>query len=132
MEVLFTFDMKKHQEEGLSHKFPEVAFHFNKKPEDMEIQTATIIVTYGSDVDTALLERAKSLEWIMVASAGVEKMPLAEIAERDIVVTNVRGIHKTPMAESVLAHILALQRSLPLIDERQQRRNGIGKSVRLS
>ena len=29
--------------------------------------------------------------------------------------TNVRGIHKTPMAESVLAHILALQRSLPLI-----------------
>ena len=34
--------------------------------------------------------------------------------------TNVRGIHKTPMAESVLAHILALRRSLPLIYELQK------------
>ena len=47
-------------------------------------------------------------------------MPLAEIAERNIIMTNVRGIHKTPMAESVLAHILALRRSLPLIYERQK------------
>lgn len=120
MEVLFTFDMKKHQEEGLVTKFPEVTFHFNKKSEDIEIQTASIIVTYGGDVDTVLLDKAKALEWIMVASAGVEKMPLAEIAERNIVMSNVRGIHKTPMAESVLAHILSLQRSLPLIDERQR------------
>ena len=29
----------------------------------------------------ALLERAKSLKWLMVASAGVDKMPLAEIAD---------------------------------------------------
>lgn len=120
MEVLFTFDMKKHQEEGLVTRFPEVTFHFNKKPEDKEIQAATIIVTYGGDIDTALLDRAKSLQWIMVASAGVEKMPLAEIAERNIVMTNVRGIHKTPMAESVLAHILSLQRSLPLMYDRQR------------
>ena len=49
----------------------------------MEIETASIIVTYGGDVDVALLDQAKSLEWIMVASAGVEKMPLAEIAETE-------------------------------------------------
>jgi len=120
MEVVFTFDMKEHQEQGLVTKFPNVTFHFNKKPKDIEIQSASIIVTYGGDVDTALLDKAKALEWIMVASAGVEKMPLAEIAERNIIMSNVRGIHKTPMAESVLAHILSLQRSLPLIDERQR------------
>jgi len=120
MEVVFTFDMKEHQEQGLITKFPNVTFHFNKKPKDIEIQSASIIVTYGGDVDTALLDKAKALEWIMVASAGVEKMPLAEIAERNIIMSNVRGIHKTPMAESVLAHILSLQRSLPLIDERQR------------
>ena len=68
----------------------------------------------------------------MVASAGVEKMPLAEIAERNIVMSNVRGIHKTPMAESVLAHILSLQRSLPLIENGNGRKSGIGKSVRLN
>ncbi|HJF34110.1 MAG TPA: D-2-hydroxyacid dehydrogenase [Sporosarcina psychrophila] len=127
MEVLFTFDMKKHQEDGLHTKFPGVVFHFNKKPQDPEIQKVTIIVSYGSDIDAALLERAKSLEWIMVASAGVEKMPLTEIAERNITVTNVRGIHKTPMAESVLAHILSLQRSLPLIYDRQRAKEWVRK-----
>ena len=56
----------------------------------------------------------------MVMSAGVEKMPLAEIEARNIILTNVRGIHKTPMAESVLAHTLALRRSLPVIYDQQR------------
>ncbi|MBE1555848.1 D-2-hydroxyacid dehydrogenase [Sporosarcina limicola] len=120
MEVVFTFDVKDYQKRDLQTKFPQVMFHFNKKPQDAEVETATVIVTYGGDIDAALLERTAVLEWLMIASAGVEKMPLAEIAERGIRMTNVRGIHKVPMAESVLAHILALRRSLPLIYERQQ------------
>ena len=120
MEVLFTFDIKDYQKEELGTKYPELTFHYDKKGKDIEVETADVLVTYGTDVDTSLLNRAKSLKWLMVASAGVEKMPLAEIAERNIIMTNVRGIHKTPMAESVLAHILALRRSLPLIYERQK------------
>lgn len=127
MDVLFTFDIKKHQEEALLAKFPEVTMHFNKKPADKEIETATTIVTYGGDIDTGLLESAKSLEWIMVASAGIEKIPVAEVAERNIIMSNVKGIHKTPMAESVLAHVLALQRSLPLIYERQRAKEWVRK-----
>ncbi len=122
MEVLFTFELKDHQKERLLTKFPQVSFRYSKKTLKQEIEKANVIVTYGGDLDTALLESAKSLEWLMVASAGVEKMPLAEIAEKELVMTNVRGIHKTPMAESVLAHILALKRSLPLIYKRQQTR----------
>ena len=119
MEVLFTFDIKDHQKELLLTKFPEVSFHYDKNRELQLVEKANAIVTYGEDIDAELLDRAKSLEWLMVASAGVEKMPLAEIAKRQLVMSNVRGIHKTPMAESVLAHILALKRSLPLIYQRQ-------------
>ena len=114
MEVLFTIKLKKFQEEKLVTTFPDVVFHFDKTSADAEVETATAIVSYGSNVDIALLKRAKSLEWLMVASAGIDKMPLAEIADMGIVVTNVRGIHKTPMAESVLAHILALKRVLAI------------------
>ncbi|MEK5037201.1 D-2-hydroxyacid dehydrogenase [Sporosarcina sp. FSL K6-3457] len=120
MEVLFTFDIKDHQKEHLLTKFPKVSFHYDRSPEVQQVEKANAIVTYGGDIDVALLNQAKSLEWLMVASAGVEKMPLAEIAKRKLVMSNVRGIHKTPMAESVLAHILALKRSLPLIYQRQQ------------
>ncbi|WP_203249323.1 MULTISPECIES: D-2-hydroxyacid dehydrogenase [Sporosarcina] len=122
MEVLFTFEIKEHQKERLLTKFPEVSFRYGKTPEVQLIEKANAIVTYGEDIDVTLLNQAKSLEWLMVASAGVEKMPLAEISKRQLVMSNVRGIHKTPMAESVLAHILALKRSLPLIYQRQQER----------
>ena len=49
-------------------------------------------------------------------------MPLAAIAEKGIVISNVRGIHKTPMAESALAHILSLGRALPSLAEQQRRK----------
>ena len=120
MKVLFTFDIKDHQKEHLLLKFPEVSFHYDKNREMQVVEKANVIVTYGEDIDVELLDGAKSLEWLMVASAGIEKMPLAEIAKRQLVMSNVRGIHKTPMAESVLAHILALKRSLPLIYQRQR------------
>jgi phosphoglycerate dehydrogenase-like enzyme len=49
-------------------------------------------------------------------------MPLREIGERNILITNVKGIHKTPMTESVMAHLLAIKRAVPWIYS-QQRKN---------
>lgn len=122
MEVVFTFSLKDYQRATLQTEFPRLTFHFNRSVKDIEVEKATVIVTSGEDIDRLVLERATSLKWLMVTSAGVEKMPLAEIEKKEIRVTNVRGIHKTPMAESVLAHILALRRSLPLIYENQKKK----------
>lgn len=108
--------------EKLKADFPEVQFFFNKKADEVSIEEYEIIVTYGEDITPEVLDRATSLKWIMVASAGVEKMPLAEIAASGIVISNVRGIHKTPMAETVLAHILSLGRALPTLAEQQSRK----------
>ena len=115
MEILFTFKIKEHDELALIEEFPSAKFYFDGLIDDKVVETADVIVTYGGNIDLAVLNRAKSLKWLMIASAGVEKMPLLEIAKRNILITNVRGIHKTPMAESVLAHILALKRSIPEI-----------------
>lgn len=119
MEVLFTFLPKEHQQQLLREEFPEVQFHFTYK-DKTHLPDAQILVTYGEDICEKDIELASRLEWIMVASAGVDKMPHEAIVERGIVVSNVKGIHKTPMAESVLAHILALKRSLPFIYENQR------------
>lgn len=119
MEILFTFNIEEYQKKELVERFPTCIFHFQRTADCDEVNFAEVIVTYGGNVDKALLERAEKLKWIMVASAGVEKMALEEIAKRNILVTNVRGIHKTPMAESILAHILALKRSVAKIYEIQ-------------
>ncbi|MCW1928455.1 D-2-hydroxyacid dehydrogenase [Bhargavaea beijingensis] len=121
MDVLFLFRIKEHQEEMLRSEFPEIRFLFDRKTDDPAIGSSEVIVTYGTDIDESVLDRAKNLKWIMVASAGVEHMPLGRTAELDIRVTNVRGIHKTPMAETMLAHILAYRKKLQDVYAQQSR-----------
>lgn len=118
MEILFTFIPKEDQQQRLETEFPQVDFHFLYK-DKTRLATANIIVTYGEDLTEEDIAHAKKVQWIMVASAGIEKLPHQAIAERGITVSNVKGIHKIPMAESVLAHLLSLKRSLPTIYENQ-------------
>lgn len=121
MNILFSFLPKPEQQDELVKKYPDAKFIFQKGLNEELLKSASILVTYGEDIDAPHLKTAEQLKWIMVASAGLEKMPLLEIAKRGIVVTNVRGIHKTPMAETILAHILSIKKSLPLINENQRK-----------
>ncbi|AQQ52507.1 D-2-hydroxyacid dehydrogenase [Planococcus lenghuensis] len=118
--VLFTFVPKEQQQRRLLDEFPDVTFLFTYHDKS-RLEEAEIIVTYGEDLAEKDIDRAKKLKWIMVASAGIEKMPASTIQKKGITVSNVRGIHKTPMSESVLAHLLALKRSLPFIYEQQRK-----------
>lgn len=122
MDIVFTFSLKEHQQQQMKEAFPDVTFHFDRSPEP-HLAEADVLVTYGEDLTADHIRRAQKLKWIMVASAGIEKMPHEEIAERGIIVSNVRGLHKIPMAESVLAHILALKRSLPKLYDNQRSRS---------
>ena len=63
----------------------------------------------------------------------LKKCRLLKLLNEILLMTNVRGIHKTPMAESVLAHILALtddhfHSSMNV----KKRKNGTAKLVRLN
>lgn len=122
MNVVFMFEIKSFQKENLMKRFPSVTFYFYEKEQVIPVEKAHVLVTYGKDIDIPLLEKAHQLKWIMVASAGVEEMPLSEIEKRGIIVTNASGMHKTPMAESVLAYILSIKRALPILAERQKRK----------
>jgi len=121
MNILFSFLPKQEQQDELVRKFPDAEFVFQKGLNEEKLKTSQILVTYGEDLHSRHLETAEQLKWIMVASAGLEKMPLQDIANRGIVVTNVRGIHKAPMAETILAHILSIKKSLPLINANQRK-----------
>ena len=121
MRIYFTFDPRPDLKEPLVAAYPEVEFVFQNGLSNEELQKADVLVTYGEDLNDENIHYAKKVKWIFVASAGVEKMPAQAIIDRGIVVSNVRGIHKTPMAESILAHILALKRTLPWMYEQQKK-----------
>lgn len=131
MKIYFTFEPREDLRTPLVEEFPHAEFIFEQGITDEVLKETEILVTYGEDLDESKIAIAEKLEWIFVASAGMEKMPAQAIADRGIYVSNVRGIHKKPMAESILAHILSLKRGLPSIYE-QQARGEWNKRMRLT
>jgi phosphoglycerate dehydrogenase-like enzyme len=56
--------------------------------------------------------QAQHLEWIHVAAAGVDTLMFDELAQSDVVVTNAKGVFDRPIAEFVLASILAVAKDV--------------------
>ena len=68
-----------------------------------------------------LLDATPRLRWYHTVSAGVENMPLGELAERGIVLTNNSGSYDIQIAEHVMAFIFAAARSLHRYRDNQSR-----------
>jgi phosphoglycerate dehydrogenase-like enzyme len=59
-----------------------------------------------------LLDATPNLRWYHTVSAGVENMPLSELADRGIVLTNNSGSYDIQIAEHVMAFVFAASRQL--------------------
>src|SRR5207248_3186935 len=53
-----------------------------------------------------------NLRWYHTVSAGVENMPLSELADRGIVLTNNSGSYDIQIAEHLMAFVFAASRQL--------------------
>ncbi|OZI10816.1 D-2-hydroxyacid dehydrogenase [Bacillaceae bacterium SAS-127] len=107
MKTVFTFRPPRSLQAQLIEKYPTIYFVFYKTIAEAEqLVDAEIIVTFGEDLTSQHIEECEQLKWVMVASAGLEKMPLQAIKEKGILVTNARGVHKIPMAEFTLGYLL--------------------------
>ena len=90
----------------------ETIHAFYSPQEAMEVlPDAEIILTFGR-LDRDLLKTCRSLKWVFSMSAGVEKLPLAELREMGVTVTNARGIGGSQIAEQTMGMIIAFNRCL--------------------
>jgi phosphoglycerate dehydrogenase-like enzyme len=80
---------------------------------------AEILATFVAQFDAKLLASAPSLKWIQAITAGVDNLPLKEIKEREIILTNMRGIHKIQMAEYAIAAMINLARNFHVMHRHQ-------------
>lgn len=83
LNILFTMaiptDLKQKQEQ----QFPEHTYNYIEDIALYEnLAEIDCIVSYGSDITEAVLEKAKGLRWLMVFSAGVEELPHAKLQEK--------------------------------------------------
>ena len=83
------------------------------------ITDAEILATYVAQFDANLLASAPNLKWIQAITAGVDNLPLKEIKERQIILTNTRGIHEIQMAEYAIAAMINLARNFHVMHRNQ-------------
>ncbi len=112
----------------LRRRFPEIAIdlvdHHSKT--GPYIAAADALVTFAPMLSSQVLQSATRLKWIQAPGTGVDNLIDQAALRKDVIVTNVRGIHGAPVSEAALAGMLALARGLPRAiraqDERQWRR----------
>lgn len=122
MKVLSSCKVKRDIQKELIQNYPSVSFQFCKHIGEAKdyLSEVEILITYGEDLTDELIDQAKELKWIMVISAGMDQMPFAKLAEREILITNCKGIHKTPMAEYVFASLLQVSREVKQLIENEK------------
>jgi D-2-hydroxyacid dehydrogenase (NADP+) len=112
----------------LQARFPElkidlVDHHSKVGP---HIGAADALLTFTPMLTGKVIEQATSLKWIQTLGTGVDNLIDQAALRKDVIVTNVRGIHGPPVSEAAIASMLALARDLPRAvraqDERQWRR----------
>ena len=110
-----TETIRKQYRDRLQERFPGVAMtlvdHHSKA--GPHIGAADALITFTPMMTAKLLEQAPALKWIQTLGTGVDNLIDQPALRKDVVVTNVRGIHGPPVSEAALAAMLALARNLP-------------------
>jgi D-2-hydroxyacid dehydrogenase (NADP+) len=108
--------------------FPEVSItlvdHHSKV--GPYIADADAMVTFAPMLTPKVLEQATKLRWVQALGTGTDNLTDQPALRKEIIVTNIHGIHGPPVSEAALGTMLALARDLPgavrAQDARQWRR----------
>lgn len=103
---------------GIADSFPELKVDIvaNVADADPYLADAEIIVTHGPHLETKadhVFTNAKKLKWVQGIGTGVDGIADRPSLRKDIIVTNIHGVHGAPMSEAAMALMLALSRQLP-------------------
>lgn len=83
---------------------------------------AVLSTNIGNQQLRSLLRQHPSIRWLAAQSAGVDSLLLPEVLESGMVVTRVRHVHDTFVAEFAMALILAACKRIPDVVRAQQRK----------
>jgi D-2-hydroxyacid dehydrogenase (NADP+) len=77
------------------------------------IRTADVLITFAPMLTDAVVQQAENLRWIQALGTGVDNLIDLPSLRREIIVTNIRGIHGAPVSEAAIMAMLALSRDFP-------------------
>lgn len=122
MKLLLTgaFRYTDEQIEYIKHLGHDVVFVQDERvPIEFDVSDIEAVVCNGLFLYTPI-EKFKSLKFIQLTSAGLDRVPLDYIKEHDIKIANARGVYSAPMAEFALCGVLQLYKQSRFFYENQK------------
>jgi len=88
--------------------------------EKLDALLAEAEVLFSFRLPRNVIARSPKLKWIQVMSAGVDRFLDAEMVESPAILTNISGVHATPIGEFVLELMLMFVKQAPLCFQLKQ------------
>ncbi|MBS7576343.1 MULTISPECIES: NAD(P)-dependent oxidoreductase [unclassified Enterococcus] len=92
------------------------------KPEQVNLATVEIVIDTGEVANQILSLENNQLKWIQALSAGVNYFDLAKIAEQNVFLTNMKGLHAVTISEHVILTMMYANHQLPTAIKMQAKR----------
>lgn len=108
-------NVRKQYHDGIQAKFPDLTINVvdNHAKVDPYIGDADVLVTFGPMMADHVLAKAARLKWIQALGTGVDGITDQPSLKKEVIVTNLHGIHGPPVSEAAFMSMLALSRQLP-------------------
>ena len=99
----------------LLERFPQLTIDVVGHHNDVGpyIGDVEVLLCFSPPMADHVVRDAKKLKWIQALGSGVDNIVDLPSLGKDVLVTNVRGIHGAPVTEATLAYMLSLARDLP-------------------
>src|SRR4030042_3210608 len=88
----------------------------------LDVLLAEAEIIYGFRLPENVIARAPNLRWLQTTSAGVDRFLDDEFRRSSVIMTNVSGIHATPIGEFVLGLMLMFAKQAPSCFQLKQER----------
>jgi phosphoglycerate dehydrogenase-like enzyme len=88
---------------------------------DPYIADTEILLCFSPPMADHVVRDAPKLKWIQALGTGVDNIVDLPSLNKEVLVTNVRGIHGAPVSEAAIAYMLSLARDMPASVHAQDR-----------
>jgi phosphoglycerate dehydrogenase-like enzyme len=106
--------------ETLRERFPQHTFMYATDDDARVRGLEQAEVAFTWIMNATECARAQKLKWVHSSAVAVETFCLPELFAREVILSNSRGIQAAPIAEHVMAVLLALAKQLPYAIDRQR------------
>jgi D-2-hydroxyacid dehydrogenase (NADP+) len=99
----------------LLERFPQLTINVVGHHNDVgpHIADTEVLLCFSPPMADHVVRDAPKLKWIQALGTGVDNIVDLPSLGKEVLVTNVRGIHGAPVSEATIAYMLSLARNMP-------------------